>query len=87
MEEQKNQVRKFSKKEKLGILGEAKLHGIKVTLAKYDVYPATYYYWKKQYEVDGTKGLDRNISKATRIRWDQILKDLQVSHIHTFQPE
>ena len=41
MEKQENQSRKFSKKEKLEILDEAKVHGVRVTLAKYDVYPAT----------------------------------------------
>jgi hypothetical protein len=41
MEKQENRGRKFSKKEKLEILDEAKAYGVKVTLAKYEVYPAT----------------------------------------------
>ena len=40
--------KKFTKVEKLSILREAKDQGVKVTLAKYDLYPATYYYWKKK---------------------------------------
>jgi putative transposase len=76
MEKQENGVRKFSKKEKLEILDEAKVHGVKVTLAKYDVYPATYYYWKKQYLADGADGLDHSIAKANRSRIRELENEL-----------
>lgn len=41
-------TKKFSDQEKLSIIAEAQKQGVKVTLEKYDLYPATYYYWKKQ---------------------------------------
>ena len=52
-----NGTRKFTQGEKLDILKEAKQKGVKATLAKYDLYPATYYYWKKKYLVYGEEGL------------------------------
>ncbi len=51
-------TKKFTKAEKLKILKEAKERGVKLTLAKYDLYPGTYYYWKKKYIVYGEAGLD-----------------------------
>ena len=49
--------RKFTDQEKLKILGEAKKNGVKATLEKYDLFPATFYYWKRKYIVYGEEGL------------------------------
>jgi len=37
---------KFTGEEKLAIIKEASEKGVKVTLDKYGLYPATFYYWK-----------------------------------------
>lgn len=37
---------KFTVEEKLAIIKEASEKGVKVTLDKYGLYPATFYYWK-----------------------------------------
>ncbi len=50
-------TKKFSKAEKLAILKEASKEGVKATLAKYDLYPSTYYYWKKKLFLYGEEGL------------------------------
>ena len=50
-------TKKFTTKEKLSILKEAKEKGVKATLAKYGLYPATFYYWKKKHLVYGEEGL------------------------------
>lgn len=57
MKTTKGGIKKFSKEEKLKILTEAKEKGVKVTLQKYGVYQATYYYWKKKLIVYGEDGL------------------------------
>ena len=46
-------TKKFSDQEKLAIIAEAQKQGVKITLEKYDLYPATYYYWKKQLKLSG----------------------------------
>lgn len=56
--------RKFTKEEKLKVLREASLHGVKVTLEKYGVYPATYYSWKKKLEEEGEENFGKKVSKA-----------------------
>jgi len=56
-------TKKFTKEEKLSILKEAKVNGVKVTLAKYELYPATYYYWKRKFTVHGAEGLNHRIQK------------------------
>jgi len=48
--------RKFSKEEKLNILKEASEQGVKNTLDKHGLYPATYYSWKKKFEQMGEAG-------------------------------
>lgn len=49
-------TKKFTEKEKLSILKEAEKEGVKKTLSKYNLYPATYYYWKKKYTSLGSDG-------------------------------
>lgn len=56
-------TKKFTKEEKVSILKEAKANGVKVTLAKYELYPATYYYWKRKFIVHGEDGLDHRTQK------------------------
>ncbi len=56
-------TKKFTKEEKLAIIAEAKEKGVKVTLAKYGLYPATYYYWKKKLIVYGEDGLNHRTLK------------------------
>lgn len=56
-------TKKFTKEEKLAILKEASEKGVTVTLEKYDVYPATYYYWKRKLNESGEAGLSHGITK------------------------
>ena len=44
-----NKKRTFKKSEKLAILKEASEQGVKPTLAKHGLYPATYYSWRKKF--------------------------------------
>ena len=48
--------RTFTKEEKLQIIKEAEEVGVKQTLEKHAVYPATYYSWKKKYDQMGLAG-------------------------------
>ncbi len=70
METTEKGIKKFSKEEKLKILEEAKSQGVQVTLSKYGLYPATYYYWRKKLTVYGEEGLThqgaRNHEQAFR---------------------
>lgn len=56
--------RKFSKEEKLRIVREAAANGVKITLDKYGVYPATFYAWKKKVEQMGEVGLQHGMTPA-----------------------
>ncbi|MCP4120324.1 MAG: transposase [Bacteroidetes bacterium] len=55
--------KRFSKEEKLQILKEAGIHGVRETLDKHGVYPATFYYWKKKTEQMGEEGLTHSMTK------------------------
>ena len=57
-------TKKWTKKEKLSILSESQKNGVKQTLSKYDIYPGTFYYWKKRLADLGEQGMDHGSSKA-----------------------
>jgi putative transposase len=71
MKETEKGTKKFTKEEKLEIIAEAGELGVKITLAKYDLYPATYYYWKKKLLVYGEDGLNHRTLKdqEREIKW------------------
>ena len=52
-----------SKEEKLKIMKEASIHGVRETLDKYGVYPATYYSWKRKFEEMGEEGFAHGMTK------------------------
>ena len=68
-------TRKFTKREKLSIISEAKKNGVKVTLERYDLYPATYYYWKKKLLDAGESGLDHGMTKQRLARIRELEKE------------
>lgn len=54
--------RKFTTAEKISIIKEASSKGVSRTLSKYDVYPATFYSWKKKLEQMGEEGFHHGIT-------------------------
>ena len=68
-------TKKFTKKEKVSIIQEASKKGVKVTLAKYDLYPGTFYYWKKKYMSMGSDGLDHGLTKERLARIRELEKE------------
>jgi putative transposase len=62
--------RTFSKEEKLKIIKEASEQGVKVTLGKYNIFPVSYYSWKKKFETMGEDGFAHGIKpeQLKRIR-------------------
>lgn len=60
MEKTQQGTKKFTKEEKLNILAEAESKGVAVTLAKYDLYPATFYYWKRKLAFGGEDALNHS---------------------------
>lgn len=58
MKKSESGIKKFTQLEKLNIIKEVREKGLQQTLLKYDLYPATYYYWKRKYESYGEIGLN-----------------------------
>ena len=70
-----NGTKKFTKEEKLAIIEEAGKNGVKATLQKYGLYPATYYYWKKKLLVYGEDGLNHRTLKAHQAELKRLEKE------------
>jgi len=68
-------TKKFTKEEKLSIIQEAGENGVKVTLDKYDLYPATYYYWKKKLLLHGQDGLNHRTLKQQQVEIKKLSKE------------
>ncbi len=75
MEKTEKGTKKFTEEEKLAILDEASKEGVKVTLAKYDLCPATYYYWKKKLFLHGEEGLKHQTLKDRNREIKQLRKE------------
>ena len=62
--------RTFTKEEKLKIIREASEQGVKQTLEKYNIYPVSYYSWKKKFETMGEEGFSHGMTpdQLKRIR-------------------
>lgn len=54
--------RKFTTEQKLLILREAEENGVKVTLDKHGIYPATYYLWKQKNDTMGEAGFQHGMT-------------------------
>jgi putative transposase len=54
--------RRFSKEEKLQIIKEASEQGVKATLARHGIYPASFYSWKQKLEQMGEQGFDHGMT-------------------------
>ena len=73
MQKKESGTKKFTDKEKLQIIDEVKKNGLKVTLARYDLFPGTYYYWKRKLLIYGDEGLQHKKSSQN----EQLIKRLE----------
>jgi len=69
--------KQFTPEEKLRIIEECKLHGVKLTCSKYGIYTGAYYYWKKKLLVHGQQGLHGTYSKQDKARLKTLEKEVQ----------
>lgn len=67
--------RKFTKEEKLQIIKEVSEHGLKATLEKHALYPASYYSWKKKLDTMGEEGFVHGITPAQLKRIRELEKE------------
>jgi len=72
-----NAKRTFTKEEKLSILKEAAENGVKDTLEKHAIYPATYYSWRKKFQQMGEAGLRNGVTPAHLKRIRELEKENQ----------
>ncbi len=68
-------IKKYTTSEKLAILREGQEKGVKATLSKYGLFPATYYYWKKKHLIYGEDGLAHQTMKDRETRIKNLEKE------------
>lgn len=67
--------RTFTKEQKLSIIQEAGEKGVKLTLAKYGIYPVSYYDWKKKLSTMGEEGLNYGMTPVQQKRIRELEKE------------
>jgi putative transposase len=67
--------RTFTTEEKLKIIKEASEQGVKPILEKYNIFPASYYSWKKKLETMGTEGFAHGMTPAQLKRIRELEKE------------
>jgi len=71
-------TKKYTKEEKLAILKESETLGSKLAMEKYDLYPNTFYYWKRKFKEAGADGLDHGMNKERLARIKKLEKENQM---------
>lgn len=59
----KKEGKRWSKDQKIKIIKEASTTGVRETLDKYGIYPATFYAWKKKFTEMGEEGFAYGMTK------------------------
>jgi len=77
MKQTEKDKKNYTKAEKLKIIQECKANGVTSTCSKYGIYPASYYYWKKQLLVGGIDGLNHGNRKKDATRIKTLEKELE----------
>ena len=70
--------RTFTKEEKLKIIKEASEQGVKATLEKYNIFPESYYSWKKKFQTMGEEGFAHGITPEQIKRIRELEKENRV---------
>jgi len=65
----------FTDQEKLDILAEAKEKGVNVTLAKYDIFSATFYYWRNKFKREDSTLTNSEVVKDQRAELKRLKKE------------
>lgn len=55
--------RRWTAEQKLAVIKECEQSGVTVTLRKHGILQASYYRWKKKYELDGQAGLSSDYAR------------------------
>ena len=66
--EVKSPRKRYSTEEKIKIVKEASTNGVRITLEKYGIFPATYYSWKRKFEQMGEEGFAHGMTKKRLAR-------------------
>jgi putative transposase len=67
--------RTFTKEEKLAIIREVSEQGLKATLEKHKIFPASYYSWRNKFEEMGEEGFTHGITPAQLKRIRELEKE------------
>lgn len=70
--------KRWSSDQKKKILKEASTKGVRETLEKYNVYPATYYTWKRKYEEMGDEGFKHGMTKERLAKIKELEQEVEL---------
>jgi putative transposase len=72
----KKEGKRWSTDQKIKIVQEASITGVRETLEKYSIYPATFYLWKKKFEDMGKEGFSHGMTKERLARIKELEQEV-----------
>ncbi len=70
--------KRWSVDQKIKIIKEASTKGVRETLEKYSIYPATFYGWKKKYSEMGEQGFAHGMTKKRLARIQELEQEVDL---------
>ena len=74
----KKEGKRWSTEQKVKIVKEASTNGVRETLEKYGVYPATFYSWKKKFDQMGKEGFTHGMTKDRLARIKELEQEVEL---------
>lgn len=74
----KSPRKRYNTEEKIKIVKEASTNGVRTTLDKYGIFPATYYSWKRKFEQMGEQGFAHGMTKKRLARINELEQEVDL---------
>lgn len=74
----KSPSKRYNTEEKIKIIKEASISGVRKTLDKYGIFPATYYSWKRKFEQMGESGFVHGMTKKRLARITELEQEVDL---------
>ena len=74
----KKEGKRWSTDQKIKIIKEASTNGVRITLEKYKIYPATFYAWKDKFEHMGKEWFTHGMTKERLARIKELEQEVEL---------
>ncbi len=74
----KKEGKRWATDQKIKIVKESSINGVRETLEKYNIYPATFYSWKKKFSEMGEEGFAHGMTKERLAKIKELEQEVEL---------